>query len=130
MTLMKNFFQRWKSLSISYKFNLGFGLLLALMLLIAVASVTALFYVKQETETVILSNIAIEGLVLETERKLQTSRNKQSEFFAQYPLIGLNEARQQYALTAIQEMADMIILSTELRQRLSAANLTEGSSIN
>jgi signal transduction histidine kinase/HAMP domain-containing protein len=129
MTLMKTISQRWKSLSISYKFNLGFGLLLALMLFIAVTSVAALFFVRQETETVILSNIEIEGLVLETERKLQTSRNKQSEFFAQYPLIGLNTARQQYALPAIQEMADMIILSTELRQRLSAANLTQGSSI-
>ncbi|MCI0577187.1 MAG: ATP-binding protein [Chloroflexi bacterium] len=129
MTLMKTISQRWKSLSISYKFNLGFGLLLVLMLLIAVASVAALFFVKQETETVILGNIEIEGLVLETERKLQTSRNKQSEFFAQYPLIGLNQARQQYALPAIQEMADMLTLSTELRQRLAAANLTEGSSI-
>ena len=129
MTLVKTIFQRWKSLSISYKFNLGFGLLLALMLLIAVASVAALFFVKRETESTILSNIEIEGLVLETERKLQTSRNKQSEFFTQYPLIGLNEARQQYALPAVQEMADMLTLSTELRQRLSAAGLIEGSSI-
>lgn len=130
MTLTRKISQHWKSLGISHKFNSAFGLLLGLIILIAIASVVAQLVVRRETETAILNSIAIEGLVFETERKLQTSRNKQNDFFNQYAVIGLDEARQQYALPAVQDMADMIELSKELRRQLSAANLIEGSTIS
>ncbi|GAB4532518.1 MAG: hypothetical protein Kow0063_13160 [Anaerolineae bacterium] len=116
---------RWRDLSISDKFRLAFGLLLALIVLVSVASYIALTTVRRETETTILASTGIQGVVLEMDRGLQEARVLQRDFFLRYPAVGLAEARQDYALKSVQKVAEVVTLSQDLRRRISESNVSE-----
>jgi len=125
MNNRKVFLTRWRDLSITSKFGSAFGLLLVLIVLVSISSYVALTFVRRETETAILTSTGIRNVVLEMDRGLQEARVLQRDFFLRYPTIGLSEARQTYALESVQKMAGVVTLSTDLKQRIAASNVSE-----
>ncbi len=117
-------FERWRKLSITTKFSSAFTLLLVLNLLVVITSYVALTIVRRETEAAILTGTEIQGLVLEMDRDLQEAHVLQRDFFLQYPLIGFAEARQVYALKAVQKMAGVVTLSKDLQQRIATSDVS------
>lgn len=115
---------RWQDLSITGKFRSAFGLLLVLIVLVSITSYVALTIVRRETDTAILTSTGIQRVVLEMDRGLQEARVLQRDFFLRYPAVGLSEARQVYALESVQEMAEVVTLSKDLRQRISASQVS------
>ena len=110
--------QRWRSASINVKFRLAFGLLLVLMMVVGTISYVALITVRSRIESTILTSSEIQRLVLEADRDLQEARVLQRDFFTYYRSIGLAEARQRYALKAVEEMASVVSLSAQLEERI------------
>ncbi len=117
--------QQWQELSITTKFTAAFGLLLALILLVAISSYVALATVRRQTEAAILTSTEIQRLVLEMDRGLENARRLQRDFFLRYPEIGFSQARDIYALQAIQQIAQVVTLSTELKERIAQADVSD-----
>ncbi len=125
MNKRKVFLPRWRDISITSKFSSAFGVLLVLIALVSISSYVALTFVRRETETAILTSTGIRNVVLEMDRGLQEARVLQRDFFLRYPTVGLSEARQIYALESVQKMAEVVTLSTDLRERIAASNVSE-----
>ncbi len=118
-------FRRWRELSITTKFTIAFGLLLALMVLIATVSVAALILVRRETETTIVISTEIQHLVLEMDGGLQEARRLEKDFFWRYPTIGYSAAYQTYAKPAERQIIQVRALSVELLQLISESAVSD-----
>ncbi|MBN1878205.1 MAG: PAS domain S-box protein [Anaerolineae bacterium] len=116
--------QRWNALSITTKFNIAFGMLLSLVLLVTLGSYIALTVVRQRMVTAIATSVEIQRLVLEMDRGLEKARRLQRDFFLQYPEIGFAEARDIYALQAIEQLDYVAELSTELKQQIAQSHVS------
>ncbi|MCP4536308.1 MAG: response regulator [Chloroflexi bacterium] len=117
--------RRWRELSITTKFTSAFGLLLALIVLLAMTSYVALRVVHLQTEASILTSTEIQHLTLEMNEELQQARRLERDFFLRYPAIGFSESRRIYAERAQEHIAQVITLSSELRQLISESDVSD-----
>ncbi|MCP4344531.1 MAG: GHKL domain-containing protein [Desulfobacterales bacterium] len=119
MKTRKIIFTWWCKLRITAKFSLGFGILLALILLVAATGYMSLRTVRLKSEAAIFNSTEIQRLVLEMDGELQAAHRLVRDFFLRYPLIGFSEARQKYVNHASEHIARVIELSSELRVLIS-----------
>src|SRR5262245_5450633 len=118
------FTHRWRALSITSKFTLGFGALLALMVLVNLAGYTALKVVESQAETAILTSTEIQRLVLQMDAGLQRARRLERDFFLRWPTVGFAEARQTYAQENNEQIAEVVKLSAKLQQLISQRDVS------
>ena len=116
--------RRWRELSITTKFTSAFGLLLALIVLVAITSYVALIIVRRRTEAAILTSTEIQRLVLAMDGGLQEARRLERDFFLRYPTVGFSEARQTYARQAEEQISQVVTLSAELQQLISESDVS------
>ncbi len=112
----------WNKTNISYKFGTAFGLLLALIIIVAATGYFALNAVYNAERSIELSN-DIQRLVLEMDRGMERSRRLHNSFFLRYPLIGFEEAHKIYIEPSLQQVKDVIETSSLLKQKLSSPDL-------
>jgi signal transduction histidine kinase/DNA-binding response OmpR family regulator/methyl-accepting chemotaxis protein len=119
------FAQRWRTLSITSKFTLAFGTLLALIILVALTGYAALTVVQRQTEAAILTSMEVQRLVLKMDAGLQSARRFERDFFLRWPTVGFDAARQTYAQGNSEQIAEVVRLSAELQQIISQPNVSE-----
>jgi len=116
--------QHWRELSITSKFSSAFGLLLALIVLVAITGYVALTVVRYQTEAAILTSTEIQRLVLEMEGSLEEARRLERDFFWRYPSIGFSEARRTYVEQAGKQIGEVVTFSAELQQLIAASDVS------
>jgi len=116
MTLWRLLVTWWRSVSITTKFTISFGMLLGLILLIAVTGYLTLQLVQYQTESAIVTSTTILELVLEMDGRLEKARRLHRDFFLQYPQIGLIPAKERYAIEGAEQITSVISLSQELQE--------------
>ena len=121
---MKHLSVYWQKLSITRKFSVAFGVLLGLIILIATTSSIALTVVKRQTENAIITSTKIQSLVLEMDRRLETTRRLETEFLNRYPS-GFEVAKQTYALQATDQISVVIALSGELQTLIEQSDVSQ-----
>ncbi len=112
---------RWQRVSVTTKFSAAFGLFLLLIIFVSAISALTLNEVNRQADET-LDNAALQRLVLEIDSGLQKARLLQRDFFLQYPIIGVSDARQRYGLPAVEQISRVIILSQQLKQVASLKN--------
>jgi PAS domain S-box-containing protein len=115
----------WNRQSITVKFSLVFGLLLMFIVFIGVLTLVVLNNVRQRTETSILSATQIQQVILEMNGKLEKARRLQRDFFWRYPQIGFSQARSTYADPALDEIKQVVHLSSHLKELISGSDVSE-----
>ena len=115
----------WKNLGITVKFNLVFGVLLTLIVLIIMVSFTTLSIVRRETDTAIINTNTIQRQVLDMDRSLEKAKRLEKQFFLQYPIIGYSAAYEKYALPAAEQVLQVAEINTELRQLISRSEMAD-----
>jgi methyl-accepting chemotaxis protein len=125
MTKLNPFAQRWRALSITSKFTLAFGALLALIILVALTGYAALTVVQSQTEAAILTAMEVQRLVLKMDSGLQSARRFERDFFLRWPTVGFAKAEQTYAQGNNDQIAEVVSLSAELQQLISQPNVSE-----
>ena len=113
--------RRWRSLSITSKFSLAFGLLLLVILLMAITGFVALEAVRRRTDTAILTSLAIQRMALEMDGQLQEARRLEKEFFLRWPTEGFVTANKTYAQSHSEEIYVVIQLSTQLQNLINTS---------
>ena len=116
---------QWANLNITTKFNVAFGGLLVLLLLVSGTSYLFLSIVGRQTESAIFASTEIQRRILEMDSKLQASRVHGRNFFLRYPVVGFTEAQQEYASKAVNNIAEVIQLSKELEQLIQSSNVSD-----
>lgn len=116
--------RRWRKLSITIKFMLAFGLLLALIVLMAVTGFLALNAVRRQTEAAILTSLEIQRLILEMDSDLQQARRLEKEFFLRWPTQGFAPARQLYANEHSKQIAQVVQVSNKLQDLTQRAEVS------
>ena len=124
MNRRKTISQRWRELGITAKFTTAFGLLLALIVLIAIVGIAALTFVHHETDATIVTSTEIQRLVLEMNRDLEKARRLERDFFLRYPTVGFSVAYQKYAQPADEQVMQVRALSAELQQLVSRSDVS------
>jgi signal transduction histidine kinase len=125
MDISKVLPQRWKKLSINAKVSLGFALLLALIVVLAVASYVSLAAVYHATENIIRPRTEIRRLVLEMNFGLEKARRLHRDFFLQYPKIGFKEAYRLYTETSVGYLSEVAKSSTELKRLIATSDVSD-----
>ncbi len=121
---MKILAQRWRKLNITAKFGSGFGLLLALIVMVSITGYVSLAFVRNATEAVILTSTEIRRMVLEMDGRMEKARRLNRDFFLQYPKIGFANARKLYARPSVQQIEKVAALSAELKQMISRSEVS------
>jgi PAS domain S-box-containing protein/putative nucleotidyltransferase with HDIG domain len=120
----------WGRLGITKKISLMFGALLFLILLVSVGSYVTLDNARKKAEAAILNGMQIQRLVLRMDSGLERARRLQRDFFLQYPQVGFSKARDTYAAQAVIEIADVISLSSELRNLIKQSTVSESLEVS
>ncbi|MBI1876814.1 MAG: adenylate cyclase, partial [Chloroflexi bacterium] len=115
---------RWRKLSITNKFALAFGLLLALIVLVALTGFWALRVVRQQTETAIVTSMKIQQLALEMNGDLQEARRIEKEFFLRQFGSGVANAGQDYVKAHRQQIDKVVANSAQLQELTSNSNVS------
>jgi PAS domain S-box-containing protein len=121
--------QNWNRLGITGKFSLAFTLMLTFLMLIAATGYFSLVYIAK-AEQRIRKSTAIEQLVLKMDRGLEKARRLHGNFILQYQYIGLEAAHVEYAQPSAKAIANVIMLSSELKKLLFQAEYSEFSEVN
>ncbi|MBU1167997.1 MAG: response regulator [Proteobacteria bacterium] len=116
--------QRDKMQSITTKFAMAGGLLLALVIMIAATGYFTLTYVHKAQSSIHIST-EIQRLVLEMNRGLEESRRLYGDFIMQYPAIGLSKAHEAYAQPSIRKVAQVIRNSGLLSKMIEKSPVSE-----
>ncbi len=119
----------WNDLGITTKFSLAFSLLFLLILLITGTGFVAFRHIHQ-AEIKIHTSMEIGQLVLQMERGLERAKRLHADFLIHYPYLGLQKAHEQYAQPAIREIAEVIRISTPLKDLLYAQTPDQEVTIN
>jgi len=114
----------WGNRSITVKFSVGIGLLVFLMMIIAATGYLSLAYVQNAHEAIGTST-TIQRLVFEMDREMEKARQLHSEFFRQYPKIGLKKAHEFYAQPAIGKTARAVTISRTLKRIISRTRVSD-----
>ncbi len=110
-------------MSITTKFTAAFALLLALIMLLAITSYTALTIVQQQTETAILKSTNIQSVILKMDSGLEEARRMQRDYFLRYSTFGFSKDRYTYVRQTKERISDVISLSKELQQLIAASDV-------
>ena len=113
----------WKKISITTKFSGGVGLLILLMLVVALTGCMSLHYVRKADDFIRVST-KIQALVFEMDRRMEKARHLNSEFFVQYPRIGLQQAHDTYAKASIREAEKVIFISHNLAETIKNSQVS------
>ena len=113
----------WKKISITTKFSGGVSLLILLMLVVALTGYISLHYVRKADDFIRFST-KIQALVFEMDRRMEKARHLNSEFFVQYPRIGLQQAHDTYAKTSIREAEKVISISHNLAETIKNSQVS------
>jgi len=125
MNRWKAISQRWQDLGIAAKFSVALGMLLALIVLIAIASTVAQAIVRREADTAISTSAEIQRLVMEMNGGLERARRLERDFFLRYPTLGFSEARQAYAEQAYDQIIIVAAISAELQQLIAGSDVSD-----
>ncbi len=87
----------WRDLSITGKFTLAFGALIALIMLVALTGYIALATISSRTESAIVTSMEIQHLVLEIKSGIGQARHFEKSFFLNLPKIGFRKSQEQFA---------------------------------
>lgn len=126
---MKMFNQNWNQSGISRKFNLIFSLLFFLLLFV-VATVYVSFLSIQNAEDDIRKSTEIKMQVLDMDRGMERAHRLLSDFFLNYPSIGLQKSHEQFAQPAIRQIAQVVLQSSSLEKDLFSSDLKSMSRIS
>ncbi|NJN98410.1 MAG: hypothetical protein HC875_32115 [Anaerolineales bacterium] len=118
MPLIQPAVTRWRKLSITNKFALAFSLFLVLIIVVALTSFWALRVVRQQTETVLVTSMQTQQLVLEMASALQAARRIEKEFFQRNPETGLTTSGQSM-LQAHQRQIQKVVANSARLQKLT-----------
>lgn len=121
---IKKYYKYWQNLKIITKFVTSFSLLLFLMLFISITSLWSLKIVRDKTEYAIIISTEIQRLVLTMNQGLQSARVHHRDFFLQYPEIGFAQARDTYAQKTVQHIAEVVTLSSQLKELISQSQVS------
>lgn len=113
----------WKKISITTKFSGGVSLLILLMLVVALTGYISLHYVRK-ADDFIRASTKIQALVFEMDRRMEKARYLNSEFFVQYPRIGLQQAHDAYAKASILEAEKVISISHNLAETIKNSQVS------
>ncbi len=114
----------WNHLSITLKFGGVLAILLISIIAIAAISYLGLETTNTETDNA-LESVAVQRSALEMNRELQDAGILQRDFFLQYPIIGVDEARSTYVQPAIAKTGNVVTVSQELKeQAISSESIT------
>ncbi len=116
----------WKNAGITLKFGWAIGTILLLIIAVTVISIVALDFSNKKSADV-QESTDIQQLVLEMNLGLQNARINERNFFIQYPIIGIDEARRIHAQPAVSSIAMVISQSEDLRVKLDASTTTGAS---
>ena len=116
---------RWRELGITTKFTAAFGLLLALIVLVALISYLALTAVRRQTEAAILTSMEIQRLVLEMDAGLQHARQLERDLFLRWQAVGFSEALDSYAGRHDEEIGRVMAVSASLQQLIAESDVSE-----
>jgi len=105
----------WHDRSITFKFSLGIGLLVCLMVVVAATGYFSLGVLHRAHDAVGM-NTTIQRLVFEMDRELEKARQLHAEFFLYYPRIGLRKAHEIYAQPSVRKAARAVSISRELKK--------------
>lgn len=114
----------WRSQGITAKFGLAFSLLLALLLIEAVISFTAMQSVRTAGAD-IRARLEIRQLVFEMDGLREKARRLQRDFFLHYPEIGFSKAEALYFAPAQQTIGQVVALSDKLRTLVAEPGTSE-----
>jgi PAS domain S-box-containing protein len=117
--------RRWRELSINTKFTATFGLLLALIVLVAVIGGVALTTMRTQSDSALQVSAEIRRLVLQMDCGLERARRLQRDFFLQYPTIGLAEANRVYAPQVSTQITQVISRNAELQRLISTPDVSD-----
>ncbi len=108
----------WYDRSITFKFSLGVGLLVCLMVVVAATGYFSLGALHRAHKAVGM-NTTIQRLVFEMDRELEKARQLHAEFFLYYPRIGLRKAHEIYAQPSVRKAAKAVSISRELKKAIT-----------
>nr|NJM02952.1 hypothetical protein [Desulfobacula sp.] len=111
-------------MSITSKFSLGLGLFLFLILLVTATGYISLITVGK-AEKSILDCLEIQRLVMDMDRGMERSRRLYGDFFLQYPILGLEEAHEQYIQPSIRQIAQVVLISRSLKDKIEQSNVSQ-----
>jgi signal transduction histidine kinase/ActR/RegA family two-component response regulator/HAMP domain-containing protein len=106
--------RHWKEMSIPSKFDLGGRLFLVLLVMVAATGYVSLKKVRNAEKSIFISS-EIQRLVLDMDRGMERSYRLYYRFLLQYPVIGFQEAHQQYLQPSIRQIARVITASKVLK---------------
>ena len=110
--------------SITIRFGIGVGMLLALIVAVASTGYISLFIVRK-AEYAIQISTEIQRMVLEMDRGMERARHLHANFFLQYPVIGLAAAHEQYAQPSVRQVAQVIATSNALKNLIRQSAVSD-----
>lgn len=117
MIFKDNLFRSLNTMSITTRFSLGIGLLLALIVTVSLTGYLSIYFVHRADNAIAVST-EIQRMVLEMDRGMEKARRMHADFFLQYPAIGLTKAHEQYAQPSVRQIAQVISTSHQLKKRI------------
>ncbi len=124
MIKIQHLIHYYKTMSISTRFSLGIGLLLALIVTISLTGYLSIFFVRS-AENAIEVSTNIQRMVLAMDRGMEKARRLHADFFLQYPTIGLVKAHERYAQASVRQVAQVINTSRKLKDLLVQSPVSE-----
>lgn len=124
MHLWQSLHHRWRQLSITRKFTLAFGLLLALILFVALTGFFALATMRHQTEVTVISSMQIQHLALGMDSHLQQARRIENEYFLRQPGV-TGESRLDDVKVFQQQIDEMVIISSALQKLTSDPHVSQ-----
>jgi len=124
MNPWKYFSQFLDGMSISTRFGLGIALLLSLFVTVSATSYLSMEFVN-EAQKSIQTSTEIQRLVLEMDRGMEKARRLHGSFFLRYPEIGLEKAHEQYAQSAVIQIAQVITVSNALKNLIHQSKVSD-----
>jgi len=117
--------KRWRQLGITAKLASAFGLLLALIVLVALTSYVALTAVRRQTEAAIVTSMEVQRLVLEMDAGLQRARQLERDLFLRWEAVGFTQALETYAQEHNEQIGRVKALSISLQQLISQSDVSD-----
>jgi len=114
----------WRDLSITGKFSLAFGVLIALIMFVALTGYIALTTVSNRTESAIVNSMEIQRLVLEIKSGIEQTRHLEKSFFLNLPKIGFLKSQIQFADEVSFEILEVLNHSTRLKTLILGSDVS------
>lgn len=117
-------FNFWHHKSITAKLSVILVLFLGLLTIVTVAADLSMRSVRNADESIMVSS-EIHRLVLEIDQGIDKARHLHSQFFIQYPKVGLQKAHETFAQPSIRKIAEVVSLSKKLQNTIITADVSD-----